>query len=388
MEWIKKVFIKDYKNVSNDKVRTAYGVVAGVVGIITNFILFVCKIVIGVISSSMSIIADAINSLSDMSSCIITIFGFKLSSKPADSDHPYGHARYEYLSSLLVAVIIFLIGILLLKSSIEKIIVNSVTEVNVITFVILIVSILLKLYQMLIYRNFGKSIDSDSLIVSSVDSRNDIISTFVVLISSVIIFFTKDLPVSIDGIFGCLVSIFIIVNSVMLLKDTLDPLLGEKPDEKLVQDIKDFINSYDGVCGIHDLMVHNYGAKVNFTVVHVEVSRDTDIMESHELMDTIEKDFFKKFNGMLTIHMDPIEIDNVEINDLKFKIHNILNGIDTKLDFHDFRMVKGVNNSNLIFDLVIPYELKIDANEVIDKINKELNTTEHNYNLVVNVDRA
>ena len=324
MELIKKIFIKDYQNIHNEKVRTRYGVVAGVVGILTNLILFVCKIIIGIIGNIMSIITDAVNSLSDMSSSFITVFGFKLSSKPADEDHPYGHARYEYLSSLFISIIIIFIGVVLLKSSIEKIISNEPTTVSLITFIILIISMLLKFFQLLLCKNFGKAINSDTLVLSSVDSRNDIISTFAVLVASGIIYFVPTLPFSIDGIFGLLVSFFIIFNSLVLLKETIDPLLGEKADDELIKEIKDFVSSYEGVYGIHDLMVHNYGEKVNFTTVHVEVSSKVDVMLSHELIDNIEKDFREKFKGHLTIHMDPIEIDNPEVTDLKLKIKDVL----------------------------------------------------------------
>lgn len=388
MELIKKIFIKNYTKTDEENVRTRYGIVAGIFGILTNLVLFVSKFIIGLLGNSMSIIADAINSLSDMSSSFITVFGFKLSSKPADEDHPYGHARYEYLSSLIIALIIFLIGLLLFKSSIEKIISNEPTQVSVLTFVILIISMILKAFQMLLFKNFGKSIQSDALIVSSVDSRNDIISTFAVLVASTIIFFAKELPFSIDGIFGIIVSLFIIINSINLLKETMDPLLGEKPDPVLVENIKQFISGYDGVYGIHDLMVHNYGEKVNFTTVHVEVSSSVDVMKSHELMDDIEKDFREKFGGHLTVHMDPIELDNPEINDLKLKVKEVINSIDGRLDFHDFRMVKGVHHTNLIFDIVIPFSVKnISKEHIVEKISEKINVGQMRYNFVVDVDK-
>ncbi|MBQ7307443.1 MAG: cation transporter [Clostridia bacterium] len=388
MELIKKLFIKDYKNTHNEKVRMRYGVVAGVVGILTNLILFVCKIIIGVIGNSMSIITDAVNSLSDMSSSFITVFGFKLSSKPADEDHPYGYARYEYLSSLFISIIIIFIGALLFKSSIEKIISNEPTTVNIITFIILGISILLKLFQMLLCSNFGKAIDSDTLVLSSVDSRNDIISTFAVVVASVIIFFFKDLPFYVDGIFGLLVACFIIFNSLILLKETIDPLLGQQADKDLVKEIKEFVLSYDGIYGVHDLMVHNYGEKVNFTTIHAEVSSKADIMESHELIDNIEKDFKEKFKGHLTIHMDPIEIDNPEVTDLKLKIKDVLLSINEKLDLHDFRMVKGVTHTNLIFDIVVPFSVKgVTREYLFEKIHEKIDNQDMEYNLFVDIDK-
>ena len=387
MKIIKKLFIKNYKDVENEKVRAKYGIVAGVYGIFTNLILFTGKIIVGLVSSSMSIIADAFNNLSDMASSVITILGFHLASKPADEKHPYGHARYEYLSSLLIACIILVIGFLLLKNSVIKIINKDITNIDYFTLIVLFISVLLKLFQMLVYKDFAKATKSKTLSLSAVDSRNDIITTIVVIVSSLIIYFFKDIPFSVDGITGVILSVFIIINSVNLVKDTISPLLGERADKTLTDDIKKFITSYDGVYGIHDLMIHNYGEKINFTTVHVEVSSNEDIMDSHELVDKIERDFKVKFGGVLTVHMDPIELDNKEVNDLRIRIMDILGKIDPRFSLHDLRIVSGKNSTNVIFDIVIPFsQNKVTKEYIIEKIDSGINTGTKHYNLVVNFD--
>ena len=357
------------------------------ISIFTNLILFTGKIIVGLVSSSMSIIADAFNNLSDMASSVITILGFHLASKPADEKHPYGHARYEYLSSLLIACIILVIGFLLLKNSVIKIIIKDITNIDYFTLIVLFISVLLKLFQMLVYKDFAKATKSKTLSLSAVDSRNDIITTIVVIVSSLIIYFFKDIPFSVDGITGVILSVFIIINSVNLVKDTISPLLGERADKTLTDDIKKFITSYDGVYGIHDLMIHNYGEKINFTTVHVEVSSNEDIMDSHELVDKIERDFKVKFGGVLTVHMDPIELDNKEVNDLRIRIMDILGKIDPRFSLHDLRIVSGKNSTNVIFDIVIPFsQNKVTKEYIIEKIDSGINTGTKHYNLVVNFD--
>ena len=388
MEIIKKIFIRNYKDVQNERVRTNYGIVAGGIGIFTNFIMFISKIILGFLTNSMSIIADGINNLSDMSSSIVTIFGFKMSSKPPDRHHPYGHARSEYLASFIVAIVILVVGIMLAESSIEKIISNQVTQINKITFIILIASIVLKSFQMAIYFNFGKTTSSNTLILAGKDSRNDIISTSVVILSAIIIFFAGDLPVSIDGIAGLLVSVFVIVNSITLIKDTINPLLGEQPNEELIKEIRDFIMSYKGVCGVHDLMIHNYGVNINFTTAHVEVSSKSDIVESHELMDKIENDFSDRFKGSLTIHIDPIELDNDEVNKIKSEIKSVLDSIDKDINFHDLRIRRKSDSQSVVFDLVIPYEKEITKEYILDKIEKAVNSGDKKYEFIVTLDRT
>ena len=368
MKLIKKLFIKNYKNTTDEKVRFKYGFVAGIFGLLSNLLLFAGKLLIGIIGGSITIIADAINNLSDMGSSAIVIFGFKLSSKPADSEHPFGHQRYEQIMALIVAVIVMAIGILLSKSSIEKLIAPEPTSVSVITYVILGLAILVKLFQMWLYSDFSKSINSDILKASSIDSRNDVISTSAVLVAMILINIFGDIGFSIDGLFGLIVSVFIMISAIKLIKETIGPLLGEMPDKEFVQSLKDKILSYDGVLGIHDFLIHSYGANNYFVNVHVEVSSKVDVMISHDVIDNIERDFREQLGITLSIHLDPIETDNEQVNFNKKKVDVILKNIDESLSFHDFRMVFGETHINILFDVVIPFGSKI----TLDIVKKEL----------------
>jgi len=368
MKLIKKLFIKNYKNTTDEKVRFKYGFVAGIFGLLSNLLLFAGKLLIGIIGGSITIIADAINNLSDMGSSAIVIFGFKLSSKPADSEHPFGHQRYEQIMALIVAVIVMAIGILLSKSSIEKLIAPEPTSVSVITYVVLGLAILVKLFQMWLYSDFSKSINSDILKASSIDSRNDVISTSAVLVAMVLINIFGDIGFSIDGLFGLIVSVFIMISAIKLIKETIGPLLGEMPDKEFVQSLKDKILSYDGVLGIHDFLIHSYGANNYFVNVHVEVSSKVDVMISHDVIDNIERDFREQLGITLSIHLDPIETDNEQVNFNKKKVDVILKNIDESLSFHDFRMVFGETHINILFDVVIPFSSKI----TLDIVKKEL----------------
>lgn len=320
MKLFRKAFIKNYENVTDPKVRNRYGVCAGIIGIVSNAILFVIKIVAGIIGGSITIIADAINNLSDAGSSVVTLVGFKLSSTPPDKDHPFGHARYEYVTGLLVSMMVLFLGIALLKSSIEKVISPTPVEVSVFTYVVLSVSIVLKLVQMLVYTDFSKAISSNALKASAQDSRNDSLTTLAVLISTIIIDVCGDRinpKVSVDGIMGIAVSLFIIVSSVLLLKDAISPLLGEKPPKELVDKITAKILSYDGVIGVHDLVVHSYGANHCFVVAHVEVPADVDIVKSHDIIDNIEHDMWNDMHVRLNIHMDPIDTKTSNSHTLK-----------------------------------------------------------------------
>ena len=387
MELIKKLFIKDYKNTSDSKVRFKYGFVAGIFGLISNLLLFVGKLFIGILAGSITIIADAINNLSDMGSCVIVLFGFKLSSKPADSEHPFGHERYEQIMALIVAVIVMAIGVLLAKSSIEKLISPEPTIVSVLTYVILGLAILVKLFQMFLYGNFAKSINSDVLKASSIDSRNDVISTLAVVVAMVLINIFGTISFSIDGLFGLIVSVFIMISSIKLIKETIGPLLGEMPDKDFVQSLKDKILSYKGVLGIHDFAIHSYGANNFFVNVHVEVSSKVDVMISHDMIDNIERDFKEQLNIVLSIHMDPIEVDNEEVNFNKKKVEVILKNIDETLSFHDFRMVFGETHTNILFDVVIPFGSKIQLEDVKKELEEKYSNEEIKYYFVLGLDR-
>ena len=384
---LKKLFIKDYKNTKNPNIRFSYGIFAGIFGIISNLLLFVGKIIVGLIGSSITIIADAINNLSDMGNNFIVVFGFKLSKKPADSEHPFGHARYEQIMALIVAVLIVSIGVLLAKGSIEKIISPEETTVSIATYVVLGFSILIKLFQMFLYSDFGKNINSQVLKASSVDSRNDVISTSAVLVATILIHVLGNVGFSIDGIFGLLVSLFIIYSSIKLVKETISPLLGEMPNEKFIKKLKDKILSYEGILGVHDFLIHSYGPNTYFASAHAEVSSKADIMKTHDIIDNIEKDFKEDFSIVLSIHMDPIDVDNEEVSFHKKKIEVILKNLNNNIDFHDFRLVIGKTHTNILFDVVIPFDCKLTLDEIKKELEEKYKNEDKKYFFILELDR-
>lgn len=390
MKFIRKLFIKDYQDTQNPKVRFRYGLVAGIFGIISNALLCVFKLIVGVVGNSITIIADAINNLSDAGSSVVTLVGFKLSATPPDNDHPFGHARYEYITSLLVSVTVLFIGILLLKSSIEKCITPEEVSVSVYTYVVLGVAIAMKLVQMLIYLDFSKAINSGALKASAADSRNDVLATVAVLISTIVIDVAGDKispKVSVDGIMGIAVSAFIIVSSILLIKEAMSPILGEKPPKELVDKITAKILSYDGVIGVHDLVVHSYGENHCFVVAHVEVPADIDITKSHDVIDNIEHDFWNEMHVHITIHMDPVDTKNKQLAVLKLRAQNAIANLDENLSLHDFRLVSGQTHTNMLFDVVIPYGSKITLDDVKDALEKEFGNDPVKYFFVIDMDR-
>lgn len=390
MKFIRKLFIKDYQDTQNPKVRFRYGLVAGIFGIISNALLCVFKLIVGVVGNSITIIADAINNLSDAGSSVVTLVGFKLSATPPDNDHPFGHARYEYITSLLVSVTVLFIGILLLKSSIEKCITPEEVSVSVYTYIVLGVAIAMKLVQMLIYLDFSKAINSGALKASAADSRNDVLATVAVLISTIVIDVAGDKispKVSVDGIMGIAVSAFIIVSSILLIKEAMSPILGEKPPKELVDKITAKILSYDGVIGVHDLVVHSYGENHCFVVAHVEVPADVDITKSHDVIDNIEHDFWNEMQVRITIHMDPVDTKNRQLAVLKLRAQNAIANLDENLSLHDFRLVSGQTHTNMLFDVVIPYGSKITLDDVKDALKKEFGNDPVKYFFVIDMDR-
>ncbi len=384
MKAIRKLLVKDYQDIDNPKVRARYGFSAGIVGIISNAILCAFKLTVGFIGNSITLIADAVNNLSDAGGSVVTMIGFKLSSAPPDKDHPFGHARYEYITQLLVAMVILFIGIMLCKTSIEKCISPEDISVTVFTYIVLAVSILLKLLQMALYLDFAKAIDSGALKASAADSRNDVIATTAVLISTIVI---DQAGVNIDGYMGIVVSLFIIISSLLLLKESMSPILGEKPSDELVLSIEQKIMSYEGVIGIHDLVVHSYGANATFAIVHVEVPAHVDIVKSHDIIDTIEHDFWQDMKIHLNIHMDPVDTLNEHLQELKELAISTLHSLDDTLTLHDFRMVSGDSHTNILFDVVLPFESKITKEEIVLKMDGAFNTGDMQYYFVIDIDR-
>ncbi len=379
-----KRFIKNSDNIQDIKVREAYGTFSGVFGIVTNLILFILKLLIGLASGSISIIADAMNNLADSGSSILTIVGFKLSSKPADEDHPYGHARMEYLTGLGISVLIIIIGFEFLTSSAKKIFSPEIPDFRIITFVILGISIIGKILQALFYRKVGKLIKSDTLLAAFTDSFNDVISTLAVLISTLITFF---FGIVLDGFIGLAVSLFILFSGIKLVIETANPLIGTAPERELVEKISEKIRTYDIVLGIHDLVVHSYGAEKCFASVHVEVDAKSDIVHAHDMIDIIERDFMKELGISLVIHMDPIITDSEELTNAKNKIQKILSEISDNISMHDFRAVFGNSHTNLIFDVCIPFSFPLSEDELRAKIFEETKKIEPDWFTVVTVDR-
>lgn len=386
MKLLPKLFIKNYNDLNDPKVRFAYGKMCGIVGIISNIFLCAFKIIVGLLSTSISIVADGINNLADAGSSIITLIGFKLASQPSDKDHPFGHQRYEYITGLIVSIIILFIGALLLKSSIESFFEEKElisTKMAIISSVVLALAILIKCLQCLFYRKYGKLINSQALIASSADSLNDCISTIAVMICTIIcIFYPNGF---LDGIFGIIVSIFILVSGIKLTKETISPLIGEAPTKEFTEKVISKILSYDNVLGVHDLVIHSYGEGKIFITCHVEVDAYESIMVTHDVIDNIEMDF--RNDGLnLVIHMDPIDTKDEYTLKLKEETEKIIASIDDKIHFHDFRIVKGVTHTNVIFDIVVPNKYDLSNDDLYNLISCKLKEYDNKLNLVMTID--
>lgn len=369
-----KLFVKEKPE--HPEYRSKCGNLAGVVGIFCNLLLFVLKLTVGILSSSISVMADALNNLSDMGSSIVTILGFRLASKPADPDHPYGHGRFEYISAFIVSGLIIVVGVELMKSSIDKIINPSELHFTWLSVGILVCSVIVKFWMYLFNRKVGKKIESDAVIATAADSRNDALTTTAILLSVVVMMLTE---INIDAYIGVLIAIFILWSGFKTAKETLDPLLGQPLPIEEAKELEREIMSFDGFLGVHDLMTHNYGVGRSFASVHVEVPCDTDIVKCHEQIDLCEKFVFERTGVHLTIHMDPVETDNEKLNFAKSTIAEKIREIHPELTIHDFRMTpKSDERTNLIFDVVIPAGLvtkNSDLREQIEKIAKDIDPT-------------
>ncbi len=379
-----KTFIKNHDDVKNPIVRQKYGTLSSIVGIVCNIILFVLKYLIGTLANSISIVSDAFNNLSDCASCLVTLFGYKLASKPADKDHPFGHGRMEYLTSLIIAAIVLLVGAELLKGSVEKIITPEVVEFSIPALLALVFSIAVKLWMSFFNTKLGKKINSTVMIATAKDSRSDVIATSASLIALVASIFT-DLPI--DGIMGIIVSIFILKAGYEIVKDTVDELLGKPADPEVVDEIKKLVLENEKMLGIHDLVIHNYGPGNMIGSCHVEVAANEDIMIVHDIVDEIERKIMHELKIIMTIHMDPIAVDDELTNNAKELVTGIINEIDSTLSIHDFRIVCGETHTNLIFDVVVPYECKHDNDVIKAMIDEKLAKEETNYYTVIVFDK-
>ena len=380
-----KLFVRDYENTEDPKVRESYGKFAGVVGIISNLFLCIMKILIGVFSGSIAIIADGINNMADASSSIITLIGFRLASKPEDEDHPYGHARIEYLTGLFVSILIIVLGVQLFKTSLEKIFDPDTLEFSYITIITLVIAIAVKLWQSLFNISIGKKINSLTLIATGADSRNDVIATSAVLVSVLVVKFTG---LQIDGYMGCLVALFIIWSGIQLVRDTISPLLGEAPDDDLVKAITETVKKEPSILGIHDLMVHNYGPGKIFASIHVEVDADGDLMKSHDMIDNIERIVKESLRIEFVIHMDPVKTNDPLIHRMKAVISEAFAPLDGVENIHDFRIVPGPTHTNIIFDVVLSMECRYTEKEIQKIADDTVKAIDDNYFVVITFDRA
>lgn len=387
INYIIKKTIKDYERAEDLKVRSSYGFLGSILGIISNFILFVLKLVIGLLAASLSIIADAINNLSDMGTSFVTLIGFKIAAKPPDAEHPYGHARYEYVTGLIIAFIILSIGISLGKSSLDKIITPQETSFSLITFIILGISILIKLWQMRFYTVVANRINSTALKTAAIDSKFDVVITSAVLTTAIIDYYTA---LNLDGYIGALVSIFIIIASIKLIRETVNPLIGELPDKKQVALILDKLDDYEHVIGHHDLIIHNYGPLRVYASMHVEICSSMCPMESHELIDRIERDFSEELNINLVLHMDPVDVKDEQTNSLRTIVQDILRQLPEIESMHDFRLVKGKKRTNVLFDVVVPHNSALKKEDIISLLSSHLNKedTLPHYSFVINIDKS
>ena len=364
-----KLFVKDYKNSADPAVRSSYGKLAGIVGIVCNLLLFAGKLTVGILAGAVSVTADAVNNLSDATSSLVTLLGFKLAERPADEEHPYGHARIEYLSGLAVAGLILVIGVELVKSSFDKILHPQSVELSVLTVAVLAGSILVKLWMSLFCGSLGKRIDSTALKATAADSRNDVISTAAVLLGLLL---SRYFGWMIDGYIGMAVALFIIWSGCCIAKETIDPLLGKQADAQLSGQLSELILSHDLILGVHDLMVHDYGPGQRFASVHAEMNAAEDPMLCHDVIDDIERDAMRELKVHLVIHYDPVVTDDERLNSLRTRVAQIVKAYDESLSIHDFRMVQGPGHTNLIFDVALPFSLKAQKAQIREVIDCEL----------------
>ncbi len=380
-----KKFVKNYQDVKNTTVRENYGTFAGVVGIIVNIILSIAKFIAAAISGfAISVIADSLNNLFDAVSSVVTFIGFKMSNKEEDIEHPFGHGRIEYISGLIVSFVIILVGFELLKESFGKIILPSKNSYSIISVIIMISAVLIKIWLGFFNNNLSKIINSKTLKATALDSFCDVVATSAVLLGLV---FGILFNINIEGYTGLIVAAFIVYTGITAARDTLSPLLGEAPDKEYTENIKQTVLAHKGILGVHDLIVHDYGAGRKMISLHAEVSSDGDILEIHDLVDNIELELKAKFHCHTTIHMDPIDINNEFTNNLKAQVGEIITDIDKNLSFHDFRIVTGKTHTNLIFDLAVPFSCNIPIEQLKALIRQRVADINENYYCVIEIDR-
>lgn len=380
-----KLFIKDGNNVKNPAVREKYGILSGAVGIALNMLLSVAKLFIGTVAHSISITADAINNLADAASSMITIAGFKIANKQADNDHPFGHGRFEYIAALIVGMLVELMGFELIKSSFGRIKNAESTTFSYAAVAVLVISILAKIWLAVFNKTLGKKINSPAMSAVVADSIADTTSTSVALLALIISKFTD---ISIDGYVGIAVALFILYSGFGIIKETVSELMGTPPDKELVNNIVSYVLSCEGVLGVHDLVIHSYGANSVFGSIHAEFSADSDLITTHDIIDRMEQTILEQFNVNIVVHLDPLVYDDEKINALRNMTKEILLSIDEELHFHDFRVVDGPTHTNLIFDVVVPHKFKLSDSEIKQRFTEELEKCEATYYAVITTERS
>ncbi len=373
-----KLFVKNKASVATPAVRGVYTALASFTGIILNVLLFAGKLIIGIISGSVAAIADAFNNLTDAGSSVITLIGYRLSTKPVDPEHPHGHGRFEYISTFIVDLIIIVVGFELFTSSIDKIINPSATNASLFTMLTLAVAILLKFWLFIFYRKIGRLISSSALKAAATDSISDCLATALVLASALLSFFGVGQNIPFDGIAGIIVACFIMYSGFMATKETIDLLLGATPDKGFVEDIYSFVKKYPDILGIHDVMVHDYGPGRQIVSFHAEVSSDCNINNAHEVIDQLERDMFKKFNFIATVHLDPISVNDAEVNEMRAFAQACVAEINPSYSIHDFRITKGDTTTNLIFDLVVPLDSKTSPDAAAQQVGAKIREKNNN----------
>lgn len=381
-----KLFVKDYKNTEKQEVRTSYGILTSVVGIISNLILFIVKIAIGIIIRSISVIGDAFNNLSDAASSVIGFFGVKIAGRPADKEHPFGHGRAEYIASLIVAFLIIQVGFTVIKNSTSKIFNPEAVLFNWTTIIILSVSVFIKLWLAFFNSKLGKRINSTVMKATATDSLADVLVTSATIISIII---EKSTTYSVDGWMGIIVGVFVTISGLSVAKETLLPLMGEAVNMDVYKKITKRVESYDGIIGSHDLIVHNYGPNNIMATIHAEIPNDADLEMAHETIDLIERDVLEDLGILLVIHMDPIEVNDLKVIEKRDMITNIVTDLEAEASIHDFRVVNGERKINLIFDLVVPHSYDVkDQQELLRKLIQKTRKVDYRYDCIVTIESS
>ncbi|MCI8861223.1 MAG: cation transporter [Lachnospiraceae bacterium] len=379
-------FVNDYENTENAKVRTSYGVMASMVGIFCNMLLFAGKFTVGLILRSVSVLADAFNNLSDAASSVIGFVGVKMASKPADQDHPFGHGRIEYIAALIVSFLVIEVGLSFLKTAVGKIREPEELAFSTVSVMVLLASIGVKLWMAYFNRKLGKRIHSSVMMATATDAMGDVVTTSATVLS---LLFCRFTGINIDGFVGVAVALVVMWAGVGIARDTLEPLIGKAVDPELYRQITDFVESYEGILGSHDLIVHNYGPTRSLASIHAEVPNDVSIEISHEIIDKIEREAAKKLGIFLVIHMDPVEVRDDRVTNVRMKVTDVLKEIDDRLTLHDFRLVDGEQQINLIFDVVVPFAYQgAELKQLKEDISERVSLLDTRYQCVMTMEKG